>query len=320
MKKSSFAWGLKFTALDVLTLALPGLMLFLGAVWSGTALAGFFTGFFLGLSVFVFWTAMLFALGFISVSKRKYAVYERFGKVRLVLFEGIGWVNPLFDRLKAEGTMSLQEVKLYQDEPGRAEMDFPDGSAPVHVKGAYSVGRLEDIEADRWPILEQAVIKYTYVYSDPVARIETILDGELRPRLQKLRMDEAQSNGEGVCEAAAAAAASKLAVFGVYQPPHSAIIVEDIDLPDSLIAAREEVQKGEKEAEAEAFRLQGPARAILAVREALNTAGFNMSDAEIAQYLLTQQGLETIGKTGANVTLVAQDVQNILKTLGIGGK
>lgn len=322
MNHSSLAWGLKFTILDWITFGFPGLVLLIGTAAVGIYFdAGVIGSILLGLSLAILWASIVFAFGYVSISKRQYAVYERFGKVRLVLFEGIGWVNPLFDRLNGSvGSLAMKEIRLYTDEPGRAEMDFTDASAPVHVKSAYSVGRPEDADANNWEALRDAVIAFTYTYSNPESRIETILDGELRPRLQAMSIDDAQHSNDEACMAAALAAADTLSTFGVYQPAQSPIVVEDIDLPESVVALRQQVLEGEKEAERDALQLQGPARAIVAVREALTDAGVSMSDEDIVKFLLTQQGLDTISKTGANITLVSPDVEGLLKTLGVGGK
>ena len=213
----------------------------------------------------------------------------------------------------------MDQHKLFRDEDTLAAMDFTDGvTAPVSIKAAYGVGDPEDIEGGYWDKVTESVRLYTYRYTDPKERIDALIDGALRPRLQSLTSDEAQKNTDRECAAAANAVSNALEKIGVYLSDEEALIVEDIGLPEEVIAIRQQELKGKKDAIAEQARLAAPAHAILAVRDALRAGGLERTDAEIVQMLMTQQGLEAIRGTGANVTLVGKDVGGLLNLIGVG--
>ena len=319
---SELSPGLQVTLLDVLTLLISGGAIFSLTLGLLTLAIGFGYALIVAFVILILWTAMLIARGMTVTSKMGYVVVERFGHFRTVLYRGIGWINPFFDHIRvSNGSLKVQQRPLFRDEDTKAAMDFTDGvTAPVAIVASYGVGHPEDIEDERWNLVTEDVRKYTYQYAKPEERIDVLLDGALRPRLQSLSSDAAQTQTEAECEEAAIAVGDALAEIGVYLPVKGALVVSDIDLPEDVIRIREEELKGKKDAIAEQARLAAPANAILAVRDALKAGGLSRTDDQVVDMLMTQQGLEAIAKSGSNVSLYGFDVAAILKSLGIAGK
>lgn len=312
--------GIRVTTLDWLTLAIPSGVLVVTGCFIGYELSSVSAALNCALSLPIIWATMLICTGMKITGKKGYLVIERFGQFRTVLFRGIGWINPLFDKIRIkDGSLKIHQLRLYQDEEKRAKLDFTDGvTAVVSIMASYGVGSAQDFEAQDWDKVSADVVKYTYKYTNPEKRIDALLDNAVRPLLQSMTSDAAQKDTSAECDNAAKAVETPLAEIGVYLPEERALVIEDIDIPDSVIEIREKAKRGEAEALAEQSRLRAPVRTIIAVREELKTAGVNLSDKEVIDMLLTQQGLETIRNTGANVTLVGKDVGGLLNLIGVG--
>ena len=319
--KQPVAPGLKVTVLDYLTIFFPGVLMLLACTVAGVYASYGTAGFGLGLFCFFIWAALIIAIGITPIDVNTYLVVQRFSAYRTVMYRGLGWVNPIFDRIRGEpGTLRVKGYRLFEDDAERSEVDFRDASATCYITAFYGIGHADDISSEKWAELTDAVRKYTYGYENPRKRAEAVLDGKLRPLLEAKTLEEAQRDKSVVCKQAASEASMMLEDIGLYQPQEGALIIEDIDLPDAVIALRELVLEGEKQADAETLRLQGPARAVIAARDLLNAGpdGDKMTLRETIAWLQTQQGLETIRNAGSNITFVGKDIPGLLNILNVG--
>lgn len=303
--------------IEIMTWAIPAVILAALGWFLGTL-----TGAEWGMPVLLVcvWTAILFALGVTIVNKQGYLVIERFGKFQAVKYNGIRWINPFFSQIKEEGSLRVHTFKLYTDDG--AEIDFAcGGTAKVHAKASYMVGNPDDVRNEDWSAVTLQIIAWTYLYKDSVGRVSDVYDSALRPLVQALSIDEASTaQGDVACKTAVDVVTPLLAEIGAFRPAEKALILEDIELPDAVIEARQQELVAKGKAAADALIMQGPADGVLAVQAALKAKGCNMTVPQIIEWQLTSRGLDVIRDAKANVTFVASDVEGILRTLNVGGK
>ena len=295
-------------------------------IWGGPAAVAIvvFSAFGLwgiGLGLAFAWIGFCIFQGTIILEQQQYAVIERLGKYQTVYFRGWKVLVIGVDKIRGEiGDMRAKEYQLYADER-KTELDFADGaSAPVVVKIWYRLGKPEDavVESENWKELTEAVKLWVYKYEKPEDRVYALVDGALRPRLQALNIDDAStSKGRGnIAEETMKIVEPGLAEIGAYVPSDKGrLVIEDIELPQSVIDLRQKKLEGEKLAAEQEAEAAGYWRPVQAVQVGLDTS----LDKAWGIYR-TLRALKTLEKIQPGITLVGKGLDGILGNINLGGK
>lgn len=298
-------------AISVAAFLAPALVLALIGMWIGNwnTAAGLAT----------VWVGGLFAVSIRIQQKRTFTVIERFGKLWDVKFAGFRLVIPYIDNQILRENFLQKSVELFKD----IVIDFIGGSAPVLADGWYQIGNPDDIENGRMDTVRGQVLKYTYRVSanDRSGRIANIFQGAFRTFLEQRNIPDAQKDMETLATQGTDAAREALEEIGVYPFPKKGIIVRDIVLPEEIIKLREQVLRGEMDAQEAVSRARVYWEPLTQMKMGFAKAGpgtMDFTDAEILRLFLAQKGFDTLQKTASNVTLVAKDVDNLQKIITVG--
>lgn len=202
---------------------------------------------------------VLFFGGLTIVPPEKRYVVEILGKFYDVLQPGLQWVCPFFMKIRAECETWEQSIGLFT-EP--IKIDFVDGSA--RLKGVYAFVRLcsPDVpyEVPGFPTItggpETGSFRAIYEVDDWGARIKELLENASRSYLGSLGLDDALKEGKGgynLFEGDRIPAdegnriKDKIKAWGWEL---TKLTVTDFDLDESIIAARDRLQKARREADA----------------------------------------------------------------------
>ena len=261
-------------------------------------------------------TGLFFGVSLRFVRKRTFLVVERFGYFWDIKFAGPRLIIPWIDNIVLEENFLQKSVELFKD----ISIDFIGGSAPILSDGWYQIGNPTDIDADNWNAVKDNVLKYTYRVraEDRAARIADIFQGAFRTFLEQLNIPDAQKQMEALAMAGTEAARGALEEIGVYPFPGKGIIVRDIVLPPVIITLREQVLRGEMDAQEAVNRARMYWAPLTEMKKGMDAAGMKMSDDEIRQLFLAQKGFETLQKTGSNVSLIGSDIDNVQKVISVG--
>ena len=268
------------------------------------------------------WATILLVTGIQFVPQTEVWGVERFEQYHRMLRSGMRFIllPGFIDRVKEANKVSLkdQRLDLYKDEANN-QFDFLNGSAPVKVQVWY---HLVQRDADGKDVLEKNLLKWLYAKSDPPNWIEEQLDDFIRPEMQGYTIDEAQTKKQSVATMAKneTRRVNGIDLEGALGVEVGRLLITDIVLPQDVIDARTETLKGEREAQKRAAIGKGYGDAIAAIMKAAKDSGKDLSWEEAQALFEKQSGLETIGRTGANITLVGENVGGVLKTLDIGNR
>ena len=284
------------------------------------SIIGVFTGAWgAGLGLALVWLGFCVYRGGIIVPQQEFVVIERLGKYHTVYFRGWHFMVIGVDSIHLKGDMRAKRLRMYTDENGRTDramMDFIDGSAAITASVWYQIGSPDDVDADNRDALRKAVQKWTYVYEDPVSRVDNLVDSELRPLIQAESIDEASKKRDGIAEEVMRKIKDDLSALGTYAPRGGKrLVIEDIDLPDNVIALRELALEGEKRAQESEKESAGYWKSILAIHTNLG-----VSVPEARSIYETQRGLDTLRETKPAMTLVGKDFSGVLGTINLGTK
>ncbi|MHB1770046.1 MAG: SPFH domain-containing protein [Minisyncoccota bacterium] len=270
----------------------------------------------IGLGLAFVWLGFCIFQGTILLAQQQYAVIERLGTYRTVYFRGWNIRVIGVDKIHGEiGDMRAKEYQLYADE-SKTTIDFTDGSAPVVVKIWYRLGEPEDAEVgnENWKKLTEAIKLWVYTYEKPEDRVYALVDGALRPLLQAESIDTASKKRGSIAEDTMEAVEPELAKIGAYVPSdQKRLVIEDIDLPQSVIDLRQKKLEGEKLASEQEAEAAGYWKAIKAVQVNLDVP---VEDAR--RIYETQRGLDALEKTKPKLTLIGKDLRGILGTINLG--
>lgn len=268
------------------------------------------------------WLGFCVAKGSIILSHREFALVERLGRYQTVYFEGWNVLVIGVDTVRNQGFMRTERLRMYTNENGRTDravMDFAcGGSAPIDASVWYHIGDPQDIRDENWTALREDIKKWTYAYANPVERIDNLVDDELRPLIQAETIDSASTKTKrsGIANEVMTSVAPELRAIGVYPPDDGKnLTIEDIDLPDAIIAIRELKLKGEKESEENVSRALGYWKPIKEIADKLS-----ISVEKAREIYETQRGLETLREVKPTMTLVGENMKNVLGTVNLGGK
>ena len=277
------------------------------------------------------WLGGLSAASIHIQQKRTFTVVERFGKLWDVKFAGFRLIIPYIDNKILRENFLQKSVELFKD----IAIDFTGGSAPVLADGWYQIGNPNDIENGRMDLVRDQVLKYTYRVRavDRATRVADIFKGAFRPYLETKTIVEAQAAAEDLATKAIEGipgsanvkeregAKKALAEIGVYPFPGKGIIVRDIVIPPVIITLREQVLRGEMDAQEAVARASVYWKPLTEMKKGFANAGhgtMQLTDGDILQLYLAQKGLDTLQKTPSNVTLIAKDIDNLQKIVTVG--
>lgn len=273
----------------------------------------------------VLWLGGLFAVTIHIQQKRTFTITERFGKLWDVKFAGFRLIIPYIDNKILREDFLQKSVELFNG----IVIDFIGGSAPVLADGWYQIGNPDDIESGRMDAVREQVLKYAYRVraEDRAVRVADIFKGAFRPHLETKTIVEAQNEAEDLANKAIdgvpgrEGARKALAEIGVYPFPGKGIILRDIVIPSGIVALREQVLRGEMDAQEAVARAQVYWKPLAEMKKGFASAGagkMDLEDGEILQLYLAQKGLDTLQKTPSNVTLIAKDIDNLQKIITVG--
>lgn len=270
----------------------------------------------------VIWITMLIILGIQFVPQAEVWGVERFEQYHRMLRSGMQFIllPGFIDRVKETNKVSLkdQRLDLYKDEINN-QFDFLDGSAPVKVQVWF---HLVQKDAGGKNVLEENLVKWLYAKTDPRNWIEEQLDDYIRPEMQRYTIDEAQVKKQSVAKMARDEMknVNGIDIEGALGVKVGRLLITDIVLSQDVIDARTETLKGEREAQRRAAVGKGYGDAIVAIISSAKASGKDITWEDAQTLFEKQSGLETIGRTGANITLVGENVGGVLKTLDIGNR
>jgi hypothetical protein len=278
----------------------------------------------IGLALFLMliWTACFVSIGIRLAGTQEFFVVERLGSYFGMKKRGINFmVLPgIIDQVKSHGTFAAQEIELYTDEASN-EIDFTDASAPIDASAWFHIADPDAVLHGRWGEVREQVYCYTYSVGNAPKRIAQLFEGALSPILQSKTIGEAQKNGTEDGKHAADIAAPGLVEIGVFPRKQQPIIIHDIEVPPKIIELRNERLEGEVHAERMKREASGYSGSIVGVARDLGLDLANREDrAEAREIVLTQKALDTVAKTGSNVTFVSPGVTGMLGTFNLGKK
>ena len=290
----------------------PALVLALFGLWIGNwNTAG-------GLAIL--WIGFLFAVSVRIQQKRTFTVVERFGKLWDVKFAGFRLIIPYIDNQILRENFLQKSVPLFKD----IAIDFKGGSAPILADGWYQIGNPADIDNGSMELVRGQVLKYTYSVQakDRAARVADIFQGAFRTFLEQNDIATAQKDMESLAAEGTKAAQTALAEIGVYPFPEKGIIVRDIVLPEAITKLREQVLRGEMDAQEAVARAQVYWQPLVEMKKGFSSAGagkMDFTDDVLLRLFLAQKGFETLPKIPAHVSLIAKDIDGIQKVITVGG-
>ncbi len=272
----------------------------------------------LGYGLAFAWLGFCIYAGSLVLREQEFAVIERNGVYRTVYFRG--WHIRVIgvDTIRKYGDMRASEYELYSDDRA-TEIDFTDGvSAPVVVKLWWRIGNPGHaaVGKEDWKELTEAVQRWTYRYQDARIRAFSLVDAELRPRLQAKTSDQASVDRNGIADETVAAIRDSFEEIGIYEPTgKKLLVIEDIAFSEEVIRARQEVLVGDKRAKEMEAESSGYWKAIKSISEHLN-----ISTEEARKIYETQRGLDALREIKPSMNLVGKDVGSVLATLNLGSK
>lgn len=313
---------------DGSALGLLGLIgLLSGIVISDGFLAGLF-GLLAGWSI---WGGIRLGNDLRIVNKQQFLVVERFGQFHRVCHDGIHvlLLVGLIDKIRAEDTLAYQAFEVYTGDAGAA-IDFKDASAPVTAVTWFTIGdpkEKEKMTPGDWSKIDEDIIQWTYAYEKVRQRIQEIVDGFVRPRLQNLTLDEAQvekdkggdKKEKGLGDELRTDRNVKAALkeFGAYFDPKKAFIISDIQIPADLVKERARRLIAIATADADEALARGFKNSI----ETIKAAVPGVSEEDVLQAVLTRLGYDTVQKLNVKeLQLIASDVGGVIRTLQVGNQ
>lgn len=258
-----------------------------------------------------------FIYGFHINQPQEWEIVERFGIILRVCTGGWRVIIPLIDKVVARGGFAFKQSRLFGD--SEEKINFVGASASVEAYGFWCVGmpysQRGNMSRKEWrKCIQDDVFNFHYSYEgSPEIRVITVLEGHLRPELQKRTLQEAQTDKTTLLVDVLKEVTPILQSMGVYLKNEYPLVVEDIVLPPEIVELRQKVLDGEMEAAGAIAKSLGYYKPIVDIAHALN-----ITTAEAMQFFLTNRGLETVTKLRANVTLVSSDLKNIMPMIGVG--
>lgn len=283
------------------------------------------------------WLVAYVAAGLKFVPQNNFWVIERFDQFVGVRNQGatLLCLPNIIDKLKmpperARHSYAEQELNLFEGSDKEQEIDFKDGSAPI--------------EASIWFRIANPSL-FAYAAINPIERLEQLVDDYLRPLLQKLKIDEANTSMKTIVagfQRHIKADGSpddtqeetdfyaELSAIGIELRAKKPLVVGDIRLPDSIKKLRDKVLEADKTRQAAALTGQGYAEAINAIREKsrpVDADGKPNGDPTISfpdarDIYMTLQGMEIFKNLppGSSINLIGGTVEELIRNFTQGKK
>ncbi|HDZ85456.1 MAG TPA: hypothetical protein ENH35_02850 [Candidatus Moranbacteria bacterium] len=260
----------------------------------------------------ILWSSIYIALGIDIVPQKMSRVYERFGKPVKINRAGphLTCLKGIIDKLAVEVSHQYHVTNLFTGKEGdpSPKIDFAEGTTAK-------------ICAETWWRVEDtidSILRFAYEVSDPEGFIRQQFDTLIRPHLQKHSADEAQLQKNEIASKIIEELSPRIAeLTGIELEPIKGLLIRDIELPEKVVNQRFKRLEGTTEAEKDIHRGKGYINAILAIKEAAKKDGTDIDLGQAQRIFERQRGLETIEKTGANVTFISPGIGGVLKTLDI---
>ena len=182
------------------------------------------------------------------------------------------------------------------------------------------------------------VLRWQYVINDVKTKLKDLFENATRGILQSWTLNEALQNRGTLWQTARQIYVENgkaellqesirgLEDLGVIIDDDNPLIVSDIILDEKIKAQRIKVLEAEQEAEAIRRKGRGRVDELIAFKK--KAIGFGdkepdptvtMSDSEIVAYLLNRSSLEAVQNSKANLTLVAQAMNQVATMFNAGG-
>lgn len=290
----------------------------------------YFGRWYLAGEITILWIGPLYAMSQKFHRVRTFMVVERFGLIWDVKFSGPRLRIPFIDTTVMLDDFLQKQVELFLKDggPERFAIDFKEGAAPIISAAWYQIANPVDVEGGIWGAVRNQVLRYTYRVKaeERASRIAEIFQGAFRGVLERKSATEqrtfveAEAEMEELARQGTVASGAALEEIGVYPFPQKGIIVRDVDVPEEIVKLREKVLAGEMEAQEAINRYRSFHEPLRQMKRGLTEGdgGMTLSDAQILQFFLAQRGFETLQKTGSNVSLVAADIDGVLRTITVG--
>lgn len=308
-----------------------GILGLIGLLTGVVVSTGFFAALFGLLAGCTIWAGIRLGNDLRVVQKQQFLVVERFGEFHRVYHDGLQLLLlvGIIDRIKSEDTLAYQAFEVYTGDAGAA-IDFKDASAPVTAVTWFAIGdpkKKEKMVADDWAEIDEDIIQWTYAYEKVRQRIQEIVDGFVRPRLQNLTLDEAQvekdkggdKKEKGLGDELRTDRTVKAALkeLGAYFDPKKALIISDIQIPDDLVKERARRLIALATANADEALAEGFKNSIKTIKDAVP----GVSEEDVLQAVLTRLGYDTVQKLNVkDLQLIASDVGGVVRTLQVGNQ
>ena len=194
--------------------------------------------------VFIF----IFALfGFRVINTKEAGVVERFGKFTKILTPGLNWIIPIIDSIAKKVPLRTQSLKMYVDSVSRD-----------NVKVRMGIDVLFYIKTDT-----DSVYKSFYSLDNPLSAIQSIVDNALRAKINEFQHLDVLAKRNEFSDYLEEILEQKFTTLGY---TIDSVQITDIELPESLIEAMNQVKTSERQKEA--AMNEGEAKKILSVKEA----------------------------------------------------
>lgn len=262
--------------------------------------------------------------------KRTFLVMERFGLFWDVKFAGPRMLIPWIDHQILEDHLLQKAVRLFVGADGTPTIiDCVGGSITVVAEAWYQIADPEAVESGDYDSVRKQIQLYAYrIRADELdKRVAQLFEHSFRDVLEVRQIYDVQANMAKLVELAITGVRPSLAEIGIYPFPGRGITVSDIILSKELIGFREQQTRGQAAAEEAAQAARGIYEPILRMKQGLKSGavgatgdqpgeGLELTDEQVLDTYLKLKGLETV--KGSNITLVASDMDKVLKTVSIG--
>jgi regulator of protease activity HflC (stomatin/prohibitin superfamily) len=255
------------------------------------------TGFLCGLIISV---GIYISIGITIVPEREARIIQRFGKhhraidkagIYLLCFPGI--IDHEFARFTINQDIVIE---LYKDGGEKSIVEFSDGQGKILAK--------------TWIRIIDPQI-YAYEISSPENYIEGLFDNYVRGRLAEISIDQALREKDLIAKDAKKVISKELRRTGVELVD---LFIENIILLGEASRLREKRLRGKTTAEEVRQESEGWLLSIATIARGFIDHGVNEDKAiqDAIRIFYEQRGLDTIQKTQANVTFIADGVKGIL--------
>lgn len=297
-------------------------------------------------------------LGTIGIGLRKnsqydFSVIQRFGTQDRVVHEGLyvltlpGIIdsiveNPIEEMLLSDqggsevtGNLKFMDITVFPqnyEEPTenidtQNVIDFTCGiSTPADVHMSLRIGDRNAptlgtslTDADK-RYYEPFILRYAYAHTDLPMRMREVAQSYFKPYLESMSYEQAAQEAKGdmwnynIDEGEKEATKDSLEQLGFVLNPHKSFVLADFALPTTVKELRRIAVEAKQNAKAQITRTSSQSTAIndFAIKG-------DMSKEEAREFYLRDKSLDTLSKTGSNVTIITSDVKH-LKTMGIEPK